>query len=327
MNNKTKHIIIYTILIIALITLLVLIARHFTRLNKPIIQGVVESKTYVASSKVAGRIDSLFVNEGDNVTKGELLYTISTPELDAKLRQVEALQSEAEALNKEVDNGARKQQIEAARSMVSMAEAGEELAQNTFERISRLYHSGVVPRQQYDEAKANHEAAISNLQVAKAEYSLIVSGASSEQRAMAASKVREATAAVEELNAYISDRRVVSPISGEISSITSNVGELVGSGFPVVTILDLNDTWASFNIRESDMENIVIGKRLRCRIPALKKDCEFEVYYIASEADFATWTAARERGGFDIRTFEIRARCIDKNLRILPGMSVIINDI
>ena len=327
MNNNIKHIIIYPILIIALITILIMLIKHFTSVNRPIIQGMIESKTYVASSKIAGRIDSLYINEGDYVEQGQLLYTISTPELDAKLRQVEALRSEAKALNKEVDRGARKQQIEAALSMVSKAEAGEELAKVTYERIARLYERGVVAKQQYDEAKANLEVMTANVQAAKAEYSLALSGASSEQREIVASKVREATAAVDEVNTYIADARVMAPISGRVSSITSDPGELVGSGYPVVTILDLNDTWASFNIRESDLEKISFGSRVVVHIPSLKTKAQFEVYYIASEADFATWTSTRARGGFDIRTFEIRARCLDNNIELLPGMSAIIDDI
>lgn len=327
MIDRDKQIFIYTILCIAVITILVIVFDLFTSVNKPIIQGTIECKTHLASSKIAGRIDTIFVNEGEWVEQGELLYTISTPELNNKLKQAEAARSEARALQNEVDRGARKQQIEAARSMVEKAKAGTSLAQATFDRIARLYDKGVVARQQYDEAKAELEAMNANLLAAKAEYSLAKDGATTEQREIVAAKYSEASSIVDEVNLYINDGKVYAPASGRVSTITSNSGELVGTGFPVVTILGTNECWATFNIKEDDMEQIEYGKQIKVFIPALRSWADFEVYYIASQADFATWTATRARGGFDIRTFEIRAKCLDKELKILPGMSVIIHEI
>lgn len=327
MEKRSKKIVIYSVFSIIILAILIIITKHFTDVNRPIIQGTVECKTHIASSKIAGRIDSIFVTEGDWVERGELLYTISTPELDNKLKQAEALRNEAKALNREVDRGARKQQIEAAHSMVEKAEAGMALAQATFERVARLYSKGVVPRQQYDEAKANLEAMTANHQVASAEYSLALAGATSDEKDIVAAKLDEATAVVEEVNLYINDGKVYAPASGIVSSITSNEGELIGTGYPTVIILGTDDCWATFNIKEDEMSKITYSSHMRGYIPALDKWAEFEVYYIASEADFATWTATRARGGFDIRTFEIRARCTDKSLKILPGMSVIIYEI
>ena len=324
---SSKRTIIYIILSLAIIAILIITAKYIISIDKPFIQGLVECKTYTASSKIAGRIDSIFISEGDWVERGELLYTISTPELNNKLKQAEAMRIEAQALQKEVDRGARKQQIEATLSLVKKAQAGVTLAESTFERIARLYNKGIVPRQQYDEAKSNLEVMRANLLSAKAEYSLAIDGATSEEMQIVAAKLSEATLAVEEVNLYIGDGKVVAPASGRVSSITSNGGELISVGFPVVTILDLDDCWATFNIKESEMTMISYGKTLNAYVPALDTWAKFEVYYIANEADFATWAATRARGGFDIRTFEVRARCKDKNIEILPGMSVIIYEI
>lgn len=322
-----KHKYTYTIVIIVLCLLLLALlftVRRYTLINRPVIQGVVECRTYRASSKIPGRIDSLFVVEGDWVEQGELLYTLTTPELNAKLQQVTALEAAAEALNMEVDHGARKQQIEAARSLWQKAIAGKELAERSFQRVSNLYAKGVVPRQQYDEALANMEAMNATVRAAKAEYDLALDGATREQKEAARAKVREAQGAVVEVRSYIDDARVYAPVSGRIADVSSEPGELVGTGFPVVAILDLDDCWVAFNIRESDLHGIDVGYRFLGYVPALDKGLEFEVYYIASEADFATWNATRARGGFDIRTFELRARAIDRQSGILPGMSVIV---
>lgn len=323
MKTSNKYTLIILLLSIILVVLLFTI-RHFTFVNRPVIQGVVNCRTYRASSKIPGRIDSLYVAEGDMVAMGDLLYTLTTPELNAKLQQVSALEAAAEAINVEVDRGARKEQIEAARSMWQKALAGEELAQRSFERVKNLYEKGVVPRQQYDEALANMEAMRATVQAAKAEYDLARNGATREQKEAVAAKVREAQGAVMEVRSYMSDARVYAPVSGRIADVVSEHGELVGAGFPVVAILDLDNCWVSFNIRESNLHGIDVGYRFVGHVPALDRDVLFEVYYISSEADFATWGATRARGGFDIRTFEVRAHAADGNVGLLPGMSVIV---
>lgn len=303
--------------------IILLLYRYFKHENQPVIQGVVECRSYRASSKLAGRIDSLFVAEGDMVSEGELLYTISTPELDAKLRQVSALEAAAEAINREVDMGARKEQIDAVKSMLSKAEAGLELAKSSYNRIKNLYDKGVVPRQQYDEALANYQAMGATVDATRAEYKLVREGATREQREAVEAKVQEAKGAVDEVNAYIKDARVYAPISGWVTNIVAEPGELVGNGYPVVTILDLSNCWVVFNIKEDALHGIGLGHRFKGYIPALDRWSEFEIYYISSEADFATWSATRARGGFDIRTFEVRAKALDE-VGILPGMSIIV---
>lgn len=323
MNIRYKYTII-VIVLCAIVVALLFIIRHFTFVNRPVVQGVVECRTYRASSKIPGRIDSLYVAEGDNVEMGDLLYTLTTPELNAKLQQVSALEAAAEAINVEVDRGARKEQIDAARSMWQKALAGEELARRSFERVRNLYDKGVVPRQQYDEALANLEAMSATVRAAKAEYDLARNGATREQKEAVAAKVREAQGAVMEVRAYISDARVYAPVSGRVADIVSESGELVGAGFPVVAILDMGNCWVSFNIRESDLHGMDVGYRFTGYVPALERNVDFEVYYISSEADFATWSATRARGGFDIRTFEVRARTTDDGVGLLPGMSVVV---
>ena len=316
-----------TICIVVMLTLLLVgiiaLIRYFSRANRPVIQGVVECRSYRASSKLAGRIDSMYVAEGDMVVEGELLYTISTPELDAKLKQVAALKAEAEALNSEVDMGARKEQIVAVRSLWQKALAGLTLAESSYNRVKSLYNKGVVPRQQYDEALANYEAMLATADAARAEYDLVVEGATRQQREAVEAKVREAQGGVDEVRSYLKDAAVYAPISGRVSSVMAESGELVGSGMPVVTILDISKCWAVFNVKEDKLSDVRLGYRFNGYVPALDKTVEFEVYYISSEADFATWSATRAKGGFDIRTFEVRARSVE-HIDILPGMSVVV---
>ena len=318
--KRTIYIIIVLILLLMGIVALI---RYFGRVNRPVIQGVVECRSYRASSKLAGRLDTICVAEGDMVAKGELLYTISTPELNAKLKQVYALKAEAEAINKEVDMGARKEQVEAVKNLWQKAIAGLNLAEVSYNRIKNLYNKGVVPRQQYDEALANYRAMQATVDAAKAEYDLVLEGATRQQREAVEAKVREAQGGVDEVRSYLDDAKVYAPVSGRVSSVMAEPGELVGTGMPVVTILDVEHCWVTFNIKEDKLTNVSLGYHFTGYVPALDKRAEFEVYYISSEADFATWSATRARGGFDIRSFEVRARLVEP-LDILPGMSVIV---
>ena len=303
----------------------VLISWYLNKRTPMLIQGTVECTTYKASSKVPGRIDEMKVEEGQRVEKGELLYMISTPELDAKLEQAEAVKSAAAALDAAAVAGARIQQIEAALNMWEKAQAGLELARKTYERVQNLYNEGVVPAQKFDEAEANYKAMEATALAAKAQYDMAVDGARKEDKEAAAARVRQAEGAVSEVQSYLVDASVYSPVTGEVSTIIAEEGELVGSGYPVVAILDMSDMWVTFNIKEDLMPDIHIGTRMTGYIPALDRSVEFEVTYIAPQADFATWAATRTQGGFDIRTFAIKARPTAPVENLRPGMSVLVD--
>ena len=308
-----------------IILAVVLISWYLDRRAPLLIQGTVECTTYKASSKVPGRIDQMKVEEGQQVEKGELLYMLSTPELDAKLRQAEAVKSAAAALDAAAVAGARIQQIEAALNMWEKAQAGLELARKTYERVQNLYNEGVVPAQKLDEAQANYKAMEATALAAKAQYDMASDGARKEDKEAAAARVRQAEGAVSEVESYLSDAAVYAPVTGEISTIIAEEGELVGSGYPVVAILDMSDMWVTFNIRETMLPGMKIGTRMNGFVPALDRDVEFEVTYIAPQADFATWAATRTQGGFDIRTFAVKAKPVSAADGMRPGMSVLVD--
>ena len=272
----------------------VLISWYLTKRTPTLIQGTVECTTYKASSKVPGRIDDMKVAQGDRVEKGQLLYTLSTPELEAKLRQAEAVKSAAAALDAMALAGARVQQIEAAMNMWQKAQAGLELARKTYERVQNLYNDGVVPAQKLDEATANYKAMEATALAAKAQYDMATDGARKEDKEAAAARVRQAEGAVSEVESYISDAMVYSPVTGEISTIIAEEGERIGT-------------------------------RMNGYGPALDSDVEFEVTYISPQADFATWSATRTQGGFDIRTFAIKAKAVTEAANMRPGMSVLVD--
>lgn len=322
---KKRNVIWLIIAVVVIIAVVALVGWYLKRSEPTIIQGTVECTTYKASSKIAGRIEEMKVEQGDHVTKGQLLYVLSTPELDAKLRQAEAVKSAATALDQKALAGARVQQIEAALNMWQKAQAGKELAQKTYDRVKALYDKGVVPEQKFDEADANYRAMVATEMAAKAQYDLAVAGASKEDKEAAAAQVQQAEGVVSEVESYISDAMVYAPVDGEVSTIIAEQGELVGTGYPVVAILDTTDTWVTFNIKETLLPKITVGMKMSAYVPALDRNVELEVTYISVQADFATWSATRTQGSFDIRTFAVKARPVTDVENIRPGMSVLVN--
>lgn len=311
------------VVLLLLISMIVFIGYRWGRAYRVPVQGFVESTTLRLASKIAGRVDKVFVEEGDSVSKGDTLYVISTPELDAKLSQVEAMLSGAKAIDEKAKAGTRKPIIRSAHDMWQKAKTGVTLARQTYSRVQRLYSEGVVSAQKRDEAYASLEAARATARAAKSQYLLAVEGASREDKKAAAAQVRQAQSVVEEVERYLADRVVCAPTDGVVATVVANEGEIVGSGYPVVTITENDTAKAVFNIPETLLPQIECGGSFDAEVPALGRKVVFEVVYISAEADFATQSATSARGDFDIRTFEVKMKPLD-SAPLRAGMSVII---
>lgn len=322
---KKSNIIAVIIAAVVVIAVVAVAGWVLTASSPMLIQGEVCATGYKASSKIAGRIETMYVRQGEKVEKGQLLYTLSTPEIDAKLRQAQAAQSAAGAQDRKALAGARWEQVEAALNMWQKAEAGLALAKKSFERVQNLYNEGVVPAQKFDEAQANYEAMKATAQAAKSQYDMARAGTRKEDKAAAAALLEQASSVVSEVEVYLQDANVYSPVTGEVSTIIAEQGELVGTGYPVVALLDMSDVWVSFNLREDLLPKIHIGTEMVGYVPALDRDVVLVVDYISVQADFATWAATRTQGGFDVRTFNIKARMKEQTDGLRPGMSVIVN--
>lgn len=288
--------------------------------------GVMQAKTVDVAAKVTGRVETLPVHEGDTVSAGQLLMTLDIPEVEAKLKEVEALKSAATARQSLVDEGARPQEIRAAKAQMQRAQAGQELAQKTFNRVHALYREGLISKQKHDEALAQKKSADELLAAAKEQYDIALTGARTQEKQAATALTAQATGGVEQVESLVKEKNVTSPIACEISRIYVEIGEVAAAGLPLATLVDLSDQWAVFNIREDDMPKITKGAVLSAEIPALNaKNVQFKVYFINPRGDYATWRATRQSSGYDLRTFEVRARPVQPVSDLRPGMSVIVN--
>jgi HlyD family secretion protein len=291
-----------------------------------ILQGQAEATEVRVSGKVPGRIDKLMVSEGMTVHKGDTLVLISAPELNARLKQATSAEDAAAAQNQKANKGARAEQIAGAYELWQKAEVGVKLAEKTYNRVRNMFNEGVVAAQKSDEAEANYQAAIATSRAAKSQYDMAINGAEKEDKIAAASLVNRAKGAVSEVESYLSETMLVSPINGEVSDIFPKQGELVGSGAPVMNIVNLSDIWVVFNIREDLLPNIKIGKEFDANIPALgAKKIRLKVNYIKAMASYATFKATKNNGGFDVKTFEVRAKPVTDIEGLRPGMSLMVD--
>ncbi|WP_261903999.1 HlyD family secretion protein [Vibrio fortis] len=294
-------------------------------LPQPIkIQGQIDAQQYSISSKVPGRVDQVFVRKGDTVEKGQLVFSLLSPEIDAKLEQAKAGEKAAGALAQEAEKGAREQQIQAAKDQWLKAKAAADLMEKTYQRVNNLYKDGVVAEQKRDEAKTQWQAAKYTESAALQMYKLAQEGARDETKIAAAQKALMAAGAVAEVEAYAKDTKIHSWFNGEVAQVLLSSGELAPQGFPVVTVIDTQDAWAVLNVREDHLKYFDKGSQFDAYLPALDKKITFEVSHIAVMGDFATWRSTDAAQGFDLRTFEIEARPVDNKDTLRMGMSLVV---
>lgn len=291
------------------------------------LQGQIEAQQYNVSSKVAGRIDQVLVHKGDMVRKGDMVFTIYSPEIEAKLEQAVAGQEAAGAMAQQAEKGARVQQIQASKDQWMKAKSAADLMEKTYERVNNLYSDGVVAEQKRDEAKTQWQAAKYTESAAFQMYQMAQEGARDETKRAAVEKARMAAGAVAEVEAYAADTKIKSWFNGEVSQVLLNSGELAPQGFPVVTVLDMQDAWAVFNVREDQLSKFEKGSQFEVFIPAIDEKVMLEVSHVAVMGDFATWRSTDSSQGFDMRTFEVEARPVVAMDNLRVGMSVVIENL
>lgn len=289
-----------------------------------VIQGYVEVSEYRVSSKVPGRVLELRVKEGDYVKVGDTLAILDAPDVKAKLAQAQSAESAATAMDQMANNGARREQINGAFALLQQAKAGLDIAQKSYNRVQRLYDEGVMSAQKRDEAFANYKALEAQVKAAKSQYDMAVNGARREEKLAAAAQVNRAKGAVQEVSSYINETMQIAQKEGEVSDVFPKVGELIGTGSPIMNISILDDMWGTFNVREDQLNGMQVGSTITAFVPAFNKDIKMKVYYIKDQGSYATWKATKANGQYDLKTFEVKARPIKPFEGLRPGMSLIL---
>lgn len=320
---------ILVIAVLGVIAYGLLKSNHHSQPEMITLQGQMQMQQTSIAAKVPGRIAQILVTEGDNVEIGQQLIEMDSPEIKAKINQARAGKQMAQSQLDKAESGARPQEIAQAKAAWQANKAASDLAANTYERVNRLYKEGLMARQKRDEAYAQYLATQDQTEAARLQYDLALEGTRSEDKSAASAQVAQVDAQLEEALVAQEEANLKSPIAGIVDDVIISAGEVIGQGVPILTLVNPNDQWVVLNVTENHLNQFAIGQQFTGTIPALSStdkpyNKEFTVYATSTLSDFATWRPTNNDDGFDVRTFEVKARPSNPDSRIRSGMSVIV---
>jgi len=319
--TKTKLVLSLPI-IIAIISVVVLVNKAASE-KELVITGIVECTDVDVASKIPGRVDSILVKEGETVKKGDVLAYLESKEMDAKVAQAQSLMQAAKSKYDMAMNGARPEEKEAVKKLYAQASHQFELAEKTMKRFQNLYRDSLVSAQEKDQIEFQYKASREQMDAAKARYDMVLKGARAEEIAGAEALFHQAENGLREATAYQMELTIKAPMTGELSKKIVDPGEVIASGYPIFTILNLTDSWVVLQLREDYMSKVKVGSVFTGKIPALGNvKADFEVSFIAPMGDFANWKPTNQKGEFDLKTFEVRLRPKGEISGLRPGMTV-----
>jgi HlyD family secretion protein len=311
--------IIVGVVIAAVVTLSIY---YLVRGQPLLVQGEVDATRFDIAARVDGRVGEVPVARGQDVAPNAVLVRIDNPETIAKHEQAVAAKVVADAQLANINVGTRPEVIAARKAALERAQAAVVLAKQTHERVRQLAERGNAPQARLDQATDSLHESERNVDQAKSAHEQAVNGYTREEREIASANVGKAIADIKAVQSIIDQMVVYAPVASQVYQRNVEPGEYVSPGVPLVTLVDLNDLWIHFDLREDLIKTIKVGDRLDVHIPALgDRRITVEVKLIATKGEYASWRATRATGDFDLRTFSIRAYPVDKVPELRPGMS------
>ncbi len=326
MSAKSQHQnILLAVMGFSIAVLIVAIIGFFT-LGKTdeVIQGEVEVGEYRVSCKLPARVVEIRVKEGDFVHKGDTLAILEIPEMNAQEKVAQSAEAATQALSNLTEEGTRREAIQSAMQLVVQAKAATDVAKKTYDRMQNLFNEGVMSQQKRDEAKAAWEVALAHENAMKSQYEMAKNGARAEEKKAAQSQVKAAKHSVDVVRSVLKETVQVAAVDGEVSDIYPKEGELVGMGSPILSISMMQDMWGTFNVREDQLNGLKVGDTFTAFSPAFNKELKLKVFEIKDEGSYAVWKATKSNGQYDLKTFEVKARPINRFDGLRPGMSLIV---
>ncbi|MBR4533844.1 MAG: efflux RND transporter periplasmic adaptor subunit [Bacteroidaceae bacterium] len=324
-RNKLSNLLIIALVLVGVMALVILVG-IFLPEPQEVLQGQAETSDYRISSKVPSRVKELRVKTGDKVKAGDTLVIMDSPEVEAKMMQATAAEAAAKAIEQKAQNGARQQEIQGAYELWQKAQAGLEVAEKTYSRVSRLFDEGVIPAQKRDEAEAQLKAMQATEKAARSQYEMAREGARREDKAAAAAQVARAQGAVTEVQGYQKETVLLVTADGTVTEIFPKLGELVGTGSPIMNIARTDDVRFIFNVREDYLPGMTLDTELNVYVPAVDRELKVKVTSINVMGSYATWKATKALDQYDLKTFEVTAYPVNQaDIKdILAGMTAII---
>jgi HlyD family secretion protein len=254
-----------------------------------LVQGEVDATRLDIAARVDGRVAEIPVERGQNVAAGAVLVKIDNPETLAKNEQALAARIVAEAQLANVNVGTRAEVIAARKPELERAQASVVLAQKTYDRVSQLAEHGNAPIARLDQATDSLHEAQRNVDQAKSAYEQAVNGYTTEEHEIAAANVKKAIADIAAVQSIIEQMVVYAPAASQVYQRNVEPGEYVSPGVPLITLIDLDDMWIHFDLREDLVKTLKVGDRFDVRIPALgDRRITVEVKLIATKGEYAS---------------------------------------
>jgi HlyD family secretion protein len=298
---------------------------YSTQTNQPssIIQGTVEAPEIRISAKIPGRVADIYVHEGQKVAKGDLIFSLESPELEAKRAQAQALIDAKTALSERAQRGARSEEVQIAKDNLARARTGEELAKKSLQRIQNLYNDGLIPAQDLDEAQAKATAAKFARQAAEQQNEMAQNGTERELIDAAHSDLQAAEGVLAEVEAALAETQIHAQRSGIVTDVLIHAGEISPAGFPVVTLVDMDRAYVRFHVLEDQLSQFKQDETVNVLLPGLDKNASLTISDVSVMGDYANWRASTP-GEYDLRTFEIQARPAQPQADWRVGLTAVI---
>ena len=287
------------------------------------IQGEVSADRVDVSSRVAGRIVVLKADAGDTVESSSVLAELDSPQLVALQLAARANLAVAKADLDRISS-TRPETIAVRKAELESAKSDETLSQATYNRQIELLRSGNTPQARVDEATRNFEMATRRRESAEAALELATTGASKEERALAAAQVKQAEATLNQRDVDVAEFVIRAPIAGQVTTRVAAIGENFSAGAPLFSLIDTHNLWFTFNLREDLLAGLKVGDQFEVIVPAMKSlVIPVRVTMINVQGQYAAWRATRATGDFDLRTFEVRALPVQPVADLRPGMTAV----
>ncbi|QXP79583.1 MULTISPECIES: HlyD family secretion protein [Winogradskyella] len=318
-----KSYIVLSIPILIIIFSIVYFLIGATTPKEDVYVGMLETTEVNVASEIAGRINTILIEKGSTVKKGQVLATLETDVLDAKKGQAEGMVKAARSLIEKAESGARKEEVNALKNQYLMAKSQFDFAEKTYKRYQALYDDSIISKQEMDEIQFKYDTAKEQMNAAESMWNMGKSGTRKEDIKAAYGSYESAQGAYSEMEAFYDELEIVAPTAGVISNQIAEEGEVMAAGYPILTIQKPEDIYAIFNVREDHLVDFKMGTIYKAKIPGLSNDTlEFKVTYISPMADFATWVPIKAKGEYELKSFEIHLKPQERISELRPGMSI-----
>lgn len=289
--------------------------------SKPVaVTGTIEATQVDVSVKITGRILERLVKEGDRVTRGQVLVRLDDSELAADVRRQDAALRSAQATLRDLQKGARPQEIEDARAAVSSAEATRTMTEREYQRNDQLYTKNLIAAQDVDRARQAYEVAKAQERSARERLALVLAGSRPDQIDAARWQVTQAESALAQVQSRLREAVVVSPIDGVVLRKNLEAGETANPGVPILTLVNPKDVWLRAYVPETEVGRLKVGDTAALRVDAFpNRVFTGRLIEIGSEAEFTPRNVQTKKERVTL-VFRIKIQIDNPDGLLKPGL-------